>query len=233
MRLDFYTTTIQANVVKERDHLESAYDRYPDATRFWCFIDLVSSSNYRICRGPKEGYIRSETFFSLIRNVITPCDDIHYINEIGDAVLLSSASFRPMFECLVLIDQVARQMASLFGDERYPFAIRGAIGFGTAKRLVRLNEAFVGTSIDLLSRIMSVRSDAINLYLHEDAYRSSREIVGEYSDFISLSEPKMLSQDVSKGILVDVCYREINVDSEELLRFQEFFIPWRDAAMKR
>lgn len=227
MNVGLYATKIQANALKTREEIESAYDRYPDQTLFWCFIDLVESSNYRIVHGPKKGYIRGETFFTLVDSVIASCPDVRLVKEIGDAVFLCSSDIRNIFECMILIDQTAQQLASVAGTDHYPFAIRAAIGFGVAKRLKRRHEDFIGIPIDQLARIMSIKSETANLFIHEDAYSPAADILPEYSDFLSIGEPKMVPADKSKQMLRPVYYREITIDYVTLFEFKEHFVPWR------
>jgi hypothetical protein len=66
MTIGLYASKIQAEVLAEREVLEKAYRDYPDANLYWCMVDLAKSSNYRLAIGPERGYVRGETFFSLI-----------------------------------------------------------------------------------------------------------------------------------------------------------------------
>jgi len=227
MNVAFYATKIQAQVMKEREQTEYAYERYADATLFWCFVDLVESSNFRIVHGPKEGYVRGETFFSLVNAVIAPCPDIRVVKEIGDATFLAAPSFRPLLESVVLIDQAARQLAAVAATTEFPFDIRAAIGFGPAKRLTRPHEDFLGTPIDQLARIMTVRSETAKLFLHEHAYAPSVEILREYQTFLQVGEPDMVTAASSKHMLRPVFYRELKVNREALVEFRDHFVPWR------
>ena len=227
MDVSLYTTMIQAEVLKVRDDLEAAYDRYADATFFWAFVDLVDSSNYRIAHGPKDGYVRGEAFFTLIRTVIEPCTEVRLIKEIGDEVFLSAPSFRPLFESLVLIDKTARNLALVVGTEKYPFAVRGRIGFGPGKRLIRPYEDFLGTPIDQLARLMSVRSEDCNFLLHDAAYAPSEDILNEYSDFLRVGNQKMVPEELSKGMQKPVYYRELAIDGTRLQEFRDHFLPWK------
>ena len=227
MKLGFYATRVQAQVMKEQDELEAAYERYPDSSLYWSFIDLVSSSNYRIVHGAKEGYIRSETFFSLIYSVIAPCPEIKMIKEIGDEVLLAATAFRPLFESLVLADQVSRQLSSLTSTAQFPFGIRGAIGFGPAKRLARRREDYLGSAIDRLARIMGIRSENSNLLLDEEAYSSSKDILGDYLPAVQIGQSKVVANEKTKGLLNNVYYREIIVNSGALIDSANNFLSWR------
>lgn len=227
MRIEYTTTTIQATLLGERDALESTYDRLPDATQFWGMVDLVQSSNFRLSQGPKEGYIRAEIFFSLVRTILAPNNELKCLKEIGDAVLIASPNLRPLFEAIILMDQVADQMSSVAGSEQFPFKIRGAIGFGTTKRLLRQVEDFVGHPIDRLARVMSIKSAQSNILIDEEAYSTSKEILDEYSEFSEFSESKQMSSLDTKGMNRNIYYREIRIDRSKFLRFEKAFSSWR------
>jgi len=227
MKIGKYIARVQLDMERERRSLAAAYDRLPDATMYWGMIDLAGSTNARILYGPKEGYVRGEIFFSLIHSIITPCPTVQLLKEIGDAVLMTSPDFRPLFESLILIDQVTSQIANITGTEKFPFAIRGGIGFGSAKRMRRTRADFLGSAIDILSRIMSIRSETANFYLHEEAYKASSDIIKEYSDVINLSEPKSLSSTISRAMLHSTHYREISINRELLLNNETHFAPWQ------
>ena len=119
-------------------------------------VDLVNSSNYRLLNGPKQGYVRGETFFTLIKNVISANNQVRLIKEIGDAVLLASDSLRPLIESIILINQISNNLKSTQPKELYPFEIRCGFSYGIAKKLIRPNEDFLGSSIDQLARIILV-----------------------------------------------------------------------------
>jgi hypothetical protein len=231
MNVGFYGAKIQAQVMRHRENIEYAYERYPDTTKFWAMIDLVGSSNYRLLKGPGKGYVRGETFFSLIGEVITPYSQIELLKEIGDASLLSSDSLRPLLESIVLADQVAFQMGLLAGDEQFPFAIRAGISYGPVKKLTRPGKPqdYLGSPLDQLARILGIRSEGTNLFLHEAAYQSQEAIIAEYSDFLSVSGVKSLSAKESKSMLQPVYYRELKVDKAPLREFREHFSPWRES----
>lgn len=227
MNVGFYATRVQAEVMKVRDEIESAYDRYPDATMFWCLIDLKGSSNYRIVRGAKDGYVRGEMFFTLVRSVVEVCADVRVIKEMGDGALLAASSFRPLFESVVLMDQTAHQLASIKEGEQIPFALRAGIGFGPAKRLTRGHEDYLGSPIDQLARILSLKTANSNLLVHEEAYRPSSDILREYQAFLRVSEAQLLSASASKDMVRPVYYRELQVGRPALVEFSEHFMPWR------
>ena len=227
MNVGLYATKLQALVMKEREEIEAAYERYPDPTLFWAFVDLVGSSNYRIVHGLKSGYVRGETFFSLIGAVVSRSADLRIVKEIGDAVLLACSTFRPLFEGVVLVDQISRQMADLAGTKNFPFAVRAGLGFGPAKRLTRRHEDFLGTPIDQLSRIMGIRSEKTNLLVDEDAYGPSKDILQEYQPTITVGEPHQVPAAKSKDMLRSVYYREIIVDHAALPEFRNHFSYWK------
>jgi class 3 adenylate cyclase len=231
MNVGFYAAKVQTQVMRYRENIEYAYERYPDTTRFWGLIDLVGSSNYRLLNGPGKGYVRGETFFSLVNEVITPYSEIELLKEIGDASLLAADSLRPLLESLVLADQVALQMRLLAGDEQFPFAIRAGISYGPAKKLNRPHKPqdYLGSPLDQLARILGIRSSDANLFLHEAAYQSQEAIIQEYSAFLSVSGAKTLSGAESKGMLQPVYYRELKIDRAALREFRNHFSPWREA----
>jgi len=213
--------------MREREQLESTYDRYPEMTQFWASVDLVSSSNYRLEKGPRHGYVRGETFFALIAAVIAPCPEIRLLKEMGDAVLLSAQTFRPLLECLILIDQTARQLSRVLTTEHYPFAVRSAIDFGPAKRLIRRHEDFLGIPLDRLSRLMRVRHDDSSIVLHEDLISFSGDILQEYRSFLTLGSPQTLSSELTKGMSKLVQYRHLFIDRDALAEFDGFFVQWK------
>ncbi len=226
MDLGFIATKMQAQVMKVREDLASRYDRYPDSMLFWCLLDLVDSSNYRLLRGPKEGYIRAETLFTLVRETVAPASDVRIIKETGDGALLCAPTFRNLFESFILVDQVAFQMAAIAGDAEFPFRVRGAMNFGIAKRLTRPTEDYVGIPIDQVSRLLSVNTDA--LLLHEDAYAQLKDVLPEYGSIVSVSEhPVQLPAGLSKGLVRPVYYRELRVDRARAHSFGEHFGPWK------
>src|ERR1043165_3459691 len=92
--VNFYATKVNALVLKQREDMAAAYDRHSETNAFWAFVDLKASSNYRIARGPKKGYVRGETFFSIVRAVIAPAEDVRLIKELGDAAAMSSRCLR-------------------------------------------------------------------------------------------------------------------------------------------
>jgi hypothetical protein len=229
MNVGLYAAQIQAEVTRRREALEQAYEKYPDSWLFWCFLDLVDSSNFRIVKGAKEGYLRGETFLGLVSSVIGPCADVTLVKEMGDGVLLASPDFRPLFESALLIDQTSSQLAAVAGDERFPFAIRTALGYGLAKRLNRPQEDFLGSSIDQLARLMSVRDDDSNLLIQEEAFKVSAEILREYEDCVDVDDPRPLPLQAGKGMLRDIYYRPVRVDRKNLMDFRVHFVPWREA----
>lgn len=227
MYAGFLATRMQAEVMKHREEIESAFDRYPDSMFYWCFVDLVDSSNYRIAHGAKDGYVRAETFFALVSAVVAPCGELRVVKEIGDAVLLTSPEFQPVLESVLLMDQTAKQLADVAGTKGFPFEIRAGVDFGPAKRLARRHEDFVGTPIDRLSRLMGAPSKTSNIFVQEDAYQLAAEILAGYAPFLTVSEPKQLSAESTKQMLQDVFYRELVVDRVQLAESRDHFAPWK------
>ena len=227
MKLNFILTKLQAKVESEQEKFYQNYSSLTDDTRVWCMIDLANSSNYRLLKGPKLGYIRGETFFSLIKNVISYNSKIRLIKEIGDAVLLASDSLRPLFESIILITQVAQNIKATQPQEIYPFEIRCGFSFGLAKKIIRANEDFLGSSIDQLARIMSIRSTSSNICIQEEAYSHNNKILEEYSSFLKISDTKQIPPKDSKNMIESIFYRELSVDWGNLLKFEEHFFEWR------
>jgi hypothetical protein len=203
------------------------YSSFTDDTKFWCMIDLVNSSNYRLLKGPKLGYVRAAAFFSVVQNVISYNNKIRLIKEMGDAVLLNSDGIRPLLEGIVLINQVVYNMKVTKPQEIYPFEVRCGISFGTVKKLFRANEDFLGSSIDELARIMGIRSSTSNIYIQEEAFRNGDKIIEEYNSFLSVSDSKKLLPKESKNMIKDIFYREANVNLEKLLKHSDDFVDWR------
>ena len=228
MNVGLYTALVHAQVMSVRGEKERAYDTHPDTSLYWCFVDLVDSSNYRITRGPKAGYVRSETFFALIRSVISYCPDVRLIKEIGDSTFIAG-EFRDILECLIIIDHEAFQLRQLTGDDEYPFAIRGGIGYGPAKRLVRPSDDFIGSSIDQLARLMGERNPSYNLFIHANAYDPMEQVVGEYADFLKVHPAEQLSPQASKGMKKPVYYHWLDVNRPVLAEFGACFSSWRNA----
>src|SRR4051812_42963113 len=123
MSYGLYASKIQAEVLAVRDSLAKAYRDYPDSNLYFCMVDLVQSSNYRLTKGPELGYIRGESFFALVDAATRPYADIHRFKEIGDAVLMFCPEFRQLLEAGLLMSQASRQLAFVAGDQTYPFAI--------------------------------------------------------------------------------------------------------------
>lgn len=227
MKLNFIVTKLQASTEKKQDEFLNNYSSLTDDTKVWCMIDLVNSSNYRLLKGPKLGYVRGETFFTLIKNVIIANNQVRLIKEMGDAVLLASESLRPLLECIILINQISKNLNLTQPDEIYPFMIRCGFSYGIAKKLIRTHEDFLGSPIDQLARIMSIRSESSNIYIQEEAYNHFKEVLLEYSSFLSISEPKKILPKDTKNMIKDITYREIIIDLENLLQFNDHFIEWR------
>lgn len=229
MNVGLYSTKILAEVLAQKDRLSSDYARLPDVTYYWAFLDLESSSNFRLVAGPHQGYVRGCLFFSLIDEVVRSCRTVRRFKEMGDGALLVSSDYRELFECLILIDQVAHQLADLEKNPAYPFGIRSAMGFGTAKKLPRSHEDYLGSSIDRLARIAGVKSTTSDLFIDEEAYRNLADgLDKEYGKFISVSEVIQMGEASTKGMLKAVYYREIRIDRTKIGDFDEFFQRWRE-----
>ena len=220
------STRIQGNVLSKKEIHEKNYELLKEAHFFWGFIDLKNSSNYRIIHGPQAGYVRSESFFSLISEVVAPCSDVRKIKEIGDEVFLCSQNFRSIFECILMVWFIAKKLSSSLGSNRYPFAVRAAIGSGPAKRLDRGSDDYIGSPIDQLARIMSIRPDNVDIRLYNNIYKDCSDIIDEYSDFISTSDPELLAPDKAKEIALNIYYRDISISIDKFESFNKHFAPW-------
>ncbi|MDD4994113.1 MAG: hypothetical protein PHR83_17985 [Paludibacter sp.] len=227
MKLNFIITKLQASIEGMQENFLKNYSVLADDTRVWCMIDLVNSSNYRLLNGPKLGYVRGETFFTLIKNVISANNQVRLIKEMGDAVLLAADSLRPLIESVILINQISLNLKLTQPKEVFPFEIRCGFSYGVTKKLIRANEDFLGSSIDQLARIMSVRSATSNIYIQEEAYNHFEEILKEYKSFLTASEPNKLLPKDTKNMIQDIIYRELFVDWESLLKFDDHFVNWR------
>jgi hypothetical protein len=227
MSFDLYASKIQSKVLAERDTLAKAYREYPDANLYFCMVDLAQSSNYRITKGPERGYIRGESFFTLITAATRPYSEIRVFKEIGDAVLMCCPEFRPLLEAGLLMCQASRQLAFVTGDSYYPFTIRLGIDFGVAKRLTRRNEDYLGEYIDRLARIMTVRSDRANFVLSEKAFDPNKKILDEYFALCESSGPLLLQLSGGKQLQEQVVYRELIAKTDAGSDFSDFFVNWR------
>lgn len=231
MNVGTYATTIQARAMRERETIEEAYKTYPDSTLFWGFVDLQGSSRYRLSRGAREGYVRAETFFSLVRGIIAPCEEVTLIKEIGDEVMLACPSFRPLLEAILLLDQSTWQLSSVLSDEQFPFAVRAAIGFGPAKRLIatrRSTEDYIGTSIDELARIMATRAGS-NIKVSRSAFEPSTEIIEQYRPAVTVGTLVPVVGGKAEHHPRDIFYRDLLVDRALLGDFRDYFIPWKQS----
>jgi len=226
MNVSLYSTRILAKLMHLTEQFENAYENLPEYTGYWAFIDLKDSSNFRISHGPKEGYVRGETFFSLVKETISSCGDIRLIKEIGDEVLLSCPEIRYLFESVLIISFAADSYAFTVGSDNYPFGVRCAIGFGPTKRLIRDHDDFIGTSIDRLSRIKTIR-DSSDIIIQDNVFLENSQIFDEYKECITISEAKMLPSSLTKGLLGTTYYREISVDHKKLSSFKNYFVPWK------
>lgn len=230
MSIDLYTTKISDEVLSESSRHKSIYRKYPDLSRYFCFVDLKQSTNYRISFGLEKGYIRGESFFSLVKASIRPyTGEITLVKEIGDAVLLCSESLRPLLECSILITRAADQLSFLSESEEFPFAVRVGIDFGLAKLLHRPDEDYLGDVIDRLARIMGIRSQRSDILIGENAHSQSKQVIEEYSTLINVSGPIQASLGEAKALASPVIYRELTVLREASSRFEDYFEPWRQS----
>ena len=228
MKLDFIVTKLHAAILEDQEKTENLYQSLPVDEKFWCIVDLVNSSNYRLLKGAGLGYIRGETFFNIVKRVIYKCNQIRLIKEMGDAVLLTSDSIRPLLESCVLMNKLALDIKNTQPEELFPLDIRIGISFGTAKKLIRKHEDFLGSSIDELARIMNVRSEMSNMFVQEQAYSNNIEVFEEYSSFLRVSHSLQLLSKDSKNMIENVFYRELIIDWEKFLEFNDCFTNWKE-----
>lgn len=233
MTVGLYTSKIQAEVLAERDVLAKAYRDYPDADLYWCMVDLAQSSNYRLHFGPEKGYIRGESFFSLVNASIRPYAELRVIKEIGDAVLICSRGFRPLLESGILMLQAAKQLAYVAGDSTYPFAIRVGVDFGVAKKLTRRHEDYLGEPIDRLARIMTVRSSTSNFLISENSFDQNKKWIDEYKSICKASIPLQLKLAGGKQFMEQVIYRELLLNAETVSSFSDYFTEWKKGAVQQ
>ncbi len=227
MTVGLYASKVQAEVLAQVDMLKKIYRDYPEINLYWCMIDLVGSSNYRIFNGTEKGYYRGETFFNLVRVATRPYQEIKMIKEIGDAVLICCPNIRPIIESSVIILRATEQLAFVAGDESFPFDVRIGIDFGDAKQLNRTNEDYLSESIDRLSRIMSVRSETSKFLMGEKVHDLDNKILAEYRDILTISHPMPLRLEGEKALLQQVVYRELNVSGKAVSEFNDYFSPWK------
>jgi len=227
MSIHLMTTKIKANVLSQVEDIEKRYDLLPDITAYWCFIDLNDSANYRLSQGSKDGYVRGELFFLLVKEVITRCPEIRLIKEIGDAVFISSQEFRPILESFLLIDQISFEFRVFEEREKYPFSLKAGISYGPAKRLIRNHEDCLGSSTDATSRLMSACDEENNFVVDENVVSLNKQILDEYNSFLSMGSPKILPEQKSKGLLKQLIYRELKIDRKLFHVFSSCFSSWR------
>ncbi|MEM1177402.1 MAG: hypothetical protein AAGM22_03590 [Acidobacteriota bacterium] len=228
MRIEIATTTIQATVTRDRESAELTYARLPDVTWYWAMARLTNAPEYRIAHGPKQGYVRTEMFFSLVRAAIAPCEEVRLLQELVDGVIFTATDVRPLFECTVLMGQVAHQMNQVAGTPHFPFALKLGLGFGVGKRVLRSTETFAGAGLDRLSRIMLAPSEAGVILADDEAYRVGHGTFEEYADIVAVSPSKELNGhrgDVPDGA-PSVFYRELRVDRQALLETRDRFGHW-------
>jgi hypothetical protein len=231
MSFSLYASKIQSEVLSEQDNLIRSYRDYPDEDLYFCMVDLAQSSNYRLMKGPEKGYIRGESFFTLVAAATRPYSEIRVFKEIGDAVLMCCTGFRPLLEAGLLMCQASKQLAFVAGDSVYPFEIRLGIDSGIAKQLKRRDEDYLGECIDRLARIMTVRSEQSNFILGEKAFDSNRKIIDEYCALCMPSGPLQLKLESEKILHELVIYRELVIGANAETDFKDFFIKWRKTSI--
>lgn len=219
-KLDYQLTELYDKLIKN-------YDEFPDQSLYTAMIDLSDSSNYRLSKGPRKGYIRSETFFAAIKSVVGQDANIHVLKELGDASLLLASSIRPLFESLILITSLAERIRSVANDDLYPFSVRCGITYGILKKLGgREREDFLGESLDRLSRLMSVKRSDSNILIEQSAFLHSQTIFEEYKSFSKIGDVQGIPLETSKNMITPIFYRPVIVDRDKLLEFKDHFIPW-------
>lgn len=229
--LSYFVTKVKAEVIVRREESLKLYELFPDTTMYWCFIDLVHSSNFRLANGPREGYVRGEAFYTLVNTALAPYSEIRRVKELGDGVLLASPNLRPLFETCILVGQTARELSEVAGTDAFPFAVRMAIGFGPCKRLSgRPSDDFLGSPIDTLSRLSGAAAPN-ELLIADPAYESNQSLLAEYRDFASIEGPKRLSSEQSKHLVEPVDYRRVLIDRPSLAVHEGDFSPWRTNAL--
>jgi class 3 adenylate cyclase len=164
----------------------------------------------------------------VVKTILAPAEGVRLIKEIGDAVLLSCRDFTPLLESVLLMEQVAYQMASAPDDPEFPFGIRVGISNGPAKKLLRESEDFLGRPIDELARIMAVRSSRSNILIHESVYRVAKDLLSEYGSFLSVGDAEMVPSDIAKGAREPIWYRELLIDRVAMGHHRDGFSSWRE-----
>lgn len=224
-RLAYHVTRVKAEVLAQREQLVRAYDHYPDTTLYWAFLDLVNSSNYRLVRGAPEGYVRGESFYTLVNNATAPYKEIRRLKELGDGALLAADSIRPLFEACLLIGETARELGAVT-EEKFPFAVRMAISYGPCKRLSgRDIDDYLGSPIDIAARLVGA-ADPNQLLIEKGAFDPNLPVLEEYNSFVSFGDSLQLSAKQSKSMATQVIYRPILVDSAAAVESEKGFTAW-------
>lgn len=231
--IDFYLMQTQIEIFNLGDEVRRAYELFPDEFMCFAFIDLVKSSRFRVERGAREGYIRSEHFFSIVRSVVRVCSDLFLIKEIGDEVMLASRYPRFLMEGIILIDLLIERTALNIHDVTFPFTVRSCIGAGIVKRIKRDRIDYIGTPIDRLARLMSVRDAGSSVLVGAEFVENVSSILPEYKDIIRLGPERILTLDESKNSREPILYRPLLVDRKPLLNADKNFIPWIDYSRAR
>jgi hypothetical protein len=227
MSIKLYAAKIVAEVLNDRRSLEMAYRAFPDSNLYFMMVDLVQSTNYRLANGPEMGYIRGESFFSLVKSTLRPYAQVRLFKEMGDAALVCAPDLRPLFEAAILMDQATRQLSFADDDLALPFAVRLGADFGIAKKLTRRDEDYLGEVIDRLARLMTVRSPTSNFVLGERAFDINKGVLQEYSSLCEISGPLSLNLPAAKAVSEPVVYREVRFVEKNGKPFTDHFEQWR------
>jgi class 3 adenylate cyclase len=226
-RISYYVARMQADVIRRRDELLKAFELSRDTTDYWAFMDLVGSSNYRLTRGAKEGYVRGEEFYSLVYSAIDPYGEVEAFKELGDGVLLRCSNMRPLFEASILIVQTAKELAHVAGSETFPFAVRISIGYGPCKRLRERSAAdYIGSPIDEAARLNGA-AEPDGIVVSEGAFEPNKQVMDEFADFVDFSKVKQLSPEQSKHMIKPVRFRQVTIHREAFNTYEGGFAPWR------
>ena len=227
MSVKLYAARIVAEILNERKSLEMAYRAFPDSNLYFMMIDLVQSTNYRLKNGPEMGYIRGESFFSLVKSAMRPYAGVRIFKELGDAILVCAPDLRPLLEAAILIDQATRQLSFANDDPAIPFAVRMGADFGVAKKLTRRDEDYLGEVIDRVARLMTIRSATSSFVLGEQSYNINKGVLKEYAELCSISGPLSLNLAAAKAVVEPIIYREVRFVETGERPFADFFEEWR------
>ncbi len=80
---------------------------------------------------------------------------------------------------------------------------------------------------DQLARVMSLREKEIDIRLHNSAYPDNKEIINEYSSFLNITDPILLTGEKTKNINTNIYYRNIEISISDLESFTNHFSSWK------